>query len=148
MTSRHLYALVLLLFGYPLNAQPATRPRGPIDSVVLVRTPAWRLPCPTCPPAHIVLRRGASDSTALAAFSRKADSLGFYALPANVMGASFCQVVRSDDLLATLSIYHPDGHWSVRGYHHCRDRSPEQAGLLALESLVDSLAVQPRRPPY
>jgi hypothetical protein len=89
-----------------------------------------------------------NGATVLEAFRRKADSLRFYSLPADVMGATFCRVVRSDDLLATLRIYHSDGQWSVRGYHHCRDRSPEQAGLLALEALVDSLAAVPKRRPF
>jgi len=140
-------ALVLVVFGCRLEAQQPVRSLAPIDSVVLVRTfvPGW--PCPRCPPERVTLRSSETDATVLAAFKLKADSLGFYSLPADIMGASFCRVVRSDDLLATLSIYHPDGRWSVRGYHHCRDSSPERTGLLALEALVDSLAVLPRRRP-
>jgi len=87
-------------------------------------------------------------AAALAVFQTKADSIQFYALPANVMGASFCRVVRSDDLMATLTIYHADGHWSVRGYHHCRDVSAQQTALLTLEAMVDSLAALPRRRPF
>jgi len=149
MPPRLWYSLVLVLFGCRrLEAQSPMRPLGPIDSIVLVRTqvPGW--PCPKCPAERVTLRRDLIDTTVLAAFRRKADSVGFYALPANVMGASFCRVVRSDDLLATLSIHHRDGLWSVRGYHHCRDRSPEQTGLLALEALVDSLAAFPQRRPF
>ena len=147
MTSLLGYALVLwLLVGYRLHAQQPARPVGPIDSVVLVRTfvPGW--PCPNCPPQHVAIRRGDAGGVAgLAAIGAKADSIGFYALPAEIMGASFCRIVRSDDLLATLSIHHPDGRWSVRGYRHCAARSSEQAGLLALEALVDSLVVRPQR---
>jgi hypothetical protein len=138
-------SLVLAAIGCRLSAQSPIQRLGPIDSIVLVRTSAW--PCSTCAPERVTVRREVTDTTALAAFGRKSDSLGFYRLPANVMGASFCRVVKSDALLATLSIHRPDGSWSVRGYHHCRDRSPEQTGLLALEALVDSLAARaPRRP--
>jgi hypothetical protein len=141
------YSLVLATLGFRLEAQAPIRLRGPVDSVVLVRTsvPGW--PCPKCPPVHVALRREVNGATVLEAFRRKADSLGFYALPADVMGAGFCRVVRSDDLMATLHIYHSDGQWSVRGYHHCRDRSPEQTGLLVLEALVDSLSAVPQRTP-
>jgi hypothetical protein len=149
MPRRFLCSLVLALFGSRLEAQSTVRPVGPIDSIVVVRTqvPGW--PCPRCPPTRITLRRDLTDGTVLAAFRQKAESLEFYSLPPDVMGASFCRVVRSDALMATLTIYHPDGLWSVRGYHHCRDRSPEQTGLLALEALVDSVAaLQRRRPPH
>jgi hypothetical protein len=142
MPKRLWCSFVLVLLGWRLEAQGSMRPRGPIDSVVLVRKPGW--PCPMCPPVHVALRRDVFGATVLAAFKQKADSVGFYALPAGIMGASFCRVVRSDDLMATLSIYHPDGQWSVNGYHHCRDSSPEQRGLFALEKLVDSLAVSHR----
>ena len=145
MVGRLSYSLVLGLFAARLNAQLPNRTHVRIDSVVLVRTPVPGWPCPTCPPARVVLRRDAIDSTTLAAIKQKADSIGFYDLPPNVMGASFCPVVRSDALMATLSIYHPDGRWSVRGYHHCTDRSPQQVGLLALEAMVDGIAGVPRR---
>ena len=96
-----------------------------------------------CPPP-VTLRRNTIGTTALAAFKRKADSVGFYALPAEVMGASFCRGFRSDAVIARLSIYHTDGSWSVRGYKHC-PASPQKLGLLAMESMVDSLAALPRR---
>lgn len=143
MPSRSWYSFVLTLFAWPLAAQSPVRPRAPIDSVVLIRTPVPGWPCPRCPPPHVVLRRDAIASTKLLAFKHMADSIGFYALPPDVMGARFCRVVRSDDLMATLSIFHADGQWSVRGYHHCTDQSREQSGLLALETLVDSLAKLP-----
>jgi len=145
MQSRLCGSFVLALFAGPLSAQSPIQSLGPIDSIALVRKPVW--PCPTCAPERVTLRRGSTDTTALAAFERKADSLGFYRLPANVMGASFCRVVSSDAPLATLSMYHRDGRWSVSGYHHCIDRSPEQAGLLTLEALVDSLDAAARRRP-
>jgi hypothetical protein len=150
MTKLFRYPLVLcLLVGSRLHAQPPARPVGPIDSVVLVRTsvPGW--PCLNCPPERVAIRRGDRVSTAsLAQIRAKADSIGFYTLPADVMGASFCRIVRSDGLLATLSIYHADGRWSVGGYRHCSAPSSEQAGLLAMEALVDSLVIRPqRRPP-
>ena len=96
MTSRLSYSLGLALCAGRLNAQLPKRVHTSIDSVVLVRTavPGW--PCPTCPPTRVVLRRDAIDSTTLAAFKQKADSIGFDDLPANVMGVSFCRVVRSD----------------------------------------------------
>ena len=143
MHSTALYLLALLLFTSPLAAQSAGKPRTPIDSVVLIRTPVPGWACPRCPPSHVVLRRDALPAKTLLRFGRKADRVGFYMLPADVMGAPFCRVVRSDDLMATLSIFHADGQWSVRGYHHCAQRSREQSGLLALEALVDSLVGPP-----
>jgi len=142
------YALVLsLLVGSRLHAQLPARPVGPIDSVVLVRTPVPGWPCPNCPPQRVAIRRGDGlGAASLAQIRAKADSIGFYTLPADVMGASFCRIVRSDGLLATLSIYHPDGRWSVGGYRQYSARSSEQSGLLALEALVDSLVVRRASP--
>jgi hypothetical protein len=143
MLPRLRLSLLLALFGIQAGAQSPAPRAGPIDSVVLVRIPAW--PCSTCAPERVTLGRNVTDTVKLAAFGREADSLGFYRFPTDFAGSSFCRVVRSDALMATLSIYHRDGWWSVRGYHGCRDRSPEQAGLLVLEAMVDSLAARAGR---
>ena len=138
--------LVLVLLGRGLDAQPPTRPVGPVDSIVLVRTfvPGW--PCPECPPQHVAVRRGAAAEGRLAQVALKADSIGFYALPADLLGKSICRTVMSDALMATIAIYHTDGWWSVRGYRHCAERGPVQRALIAIEALVDSIHAAPRAP--
>jgi len=145
MTPRVWCLFVLALFAGRLGAQPAPQSLGPVDSIALVRKPMWWCRKGPCPPERVTLRRGAIDTSVLASFERKAVSLGFYGLPAMVWGASFCRVIMSDAEMTTLSIYHREGQWSVRGYHHCSDRSPELTGLFTLELLVDSLGGTPRR---
>ena len=131
------------------GAQAVGSPRGVPDSVVLSRKDDLCLGgCKPIP--DVVLRRTQLPAGVLEMIATRARAAGFYSLPANILGkVDWCQVAMSDSRMSVLAIYHADGFWSVRGYHHClgginythgSPPPPEKQKLVALEALVDSVA--------
>jgi hypothetical protein len=141
------FALSLLLTKTGLAQQGEA-----VDSVVLMRKQDLCVPprgCAAIP--MVVLRRRELQAWILDSVDVRARSIGFYQLPPDVLGkVPWCEVVMSDNTMATLSIYRGTKAATVRGYHHClgeKNAGPrynvtpiEKQRLLDLEALIDSAA--------
>ena len=121
--------------------------RVSLDSVVLERTET--LCIGECRPiADVILRRRDVPAWMLDTIEKRAQIAGFYEMPADLRDVPWCQVNLTDQLMATLTIYRPDGRATIQGYHHCSGRladttnvtPPEKQRLLNLEALIDSVA--------
>jgi hypothetical protein len=136
-------------------AQSSAEPTGVVDSVVVTRKSdlCGQRPCPT---SRVSLRRSEFSGGELDTLASKARSDHLYRLPPSVLGkTSWCYVAMSDAVMATITIYHRQGHWTTRGYRHCigpkgildgapRDTPVEKRRLLQLEASIDSLAAKTR----
>jgi len=144
------------VFGLSLSlaTMSSAQESAPVDSIVLKRKHDL---CGGCTPfADIILRRRNVPSWMLDTIDARARSAGVYQLPADILGkVTWCRVAVSDNVMASLSIYHANSVASVRGYRHClgadskaiSDRAVpiEKQRLLEVEALIDSVAIRTGR---
>lgn len=145
--------IFLSLIAAPASAvaQSGGEPAGVVDSVVVTRKSDM---CGqrVCPTLRVSLRRSEFPGGELDTLASKARADGLYRLPPSVLGkTSWCYFAISDNIMASIAIYHREGSWTTRGYRHClgpkgiRTDAPietpvEKRRLVQLEASIDSLA--------
>ncbi len=160
---RHANIVLLVAAALAAACSPALAQRptaAAADSLVLERTlcygicPAYRVSLTAAGRVSFVSRnpddttRGfdAVPPATLATLVRRAEALGFFALPDRLLGdPSLCPLAATDHATATLTIFRAAGVKVVEDYQGCFARAVDVVGRLrALETAVDS-AVGSRR---